>query len=89
VVVVDVVDQLDLSRLRDRYRADGCGRAAHDPSWALAPKVVDVINPGVAVARRADLAGPAALRRGERLAGALTAQSLPQALRRLGDARFA
>jgi transposase len=34
--VIDVVDQLDLSRFRDAYRADGHGRAAYDPAMMVA-----------------------------------------------------
>jgi transposase len=34
--VMDVVEQLDLSELYADYRADGWGRAAHDPSMMLA-----------------------------------------------------
>jgi transposase len=34
--VIDVVDQLDLSRFRDSYRADGHGRAAYDPAMMVA-----------------------------------------------------
>ena len=33
--VVDVVDQLDLSRFRAAYRADGHGRAAYDPAMLV------------------------------------------------------
>jgi transposase len=34
--VIDVVDQLDLSRFTDSYRADGHGRAAYDPAMMVA-----------------------------------------------------
>jgi len=34
--VIDVVEQLDLSRFRDSYRADGHGRAAYDPAMMVA-----------------------------------------------------
>jgi transposase len=34
--VIDVVDQLDLSRFRAAYRADGHGRAAYDPAVLVA-----------------------------------------------------
>jgi hypothetical protein len=34
--LLDVVDELDLSELYAAYRADGWGRAAHDPSMMLA-----------------------------------------------------
>jgi len=34
--VIDVVDQLDLSRFRAAYRADGHGRAAYDPAALVA-----------------------------------------------------
>ena len=30
--VIEVVDTLDLSEIRGVYRADGSGRAAHDPA---------------------------------------------------------
>ncbi|MDP9335021.1 MAG: transposase, partial [Actinomycetota bacterium] len=33
--VIDVVDQLDLSRFRASYRADGHGRAAYDPAMMV------------------------------------------------------
>jgi transposase len=33
--VLDVVDQLDLGPFRAAYRADGHGRAAHDPKMLL------------------------------------------------------
>ena len=34
--VIDVVDELDLSRFRAAYRADGHGRAAYDPAVLVA-----------------------------------------------------
>ena len=34
--VIDVVDQLDLSRFRAAYRADGHGRPAYDPAVLVA-----------------------------------------------------
>ncbi len=34
--VIDVVDQLDLSRFRAAYRADGHGRPAYDPAMLVA-----------------------------------------------------
>src|SRR5947209_17612957 len=34
--VIDVLEQLDMSRFRDSYRADGLGRAAYDPAMMVA-----------------------------------------------------
>lgn len=35
-VVIDAVEQLDLTRIRDRYRTDGWGAAAYDPAMMVA-----------------------------------------------------
>ena len=48
LVLLDVVDQLDLSGLYEHYRSDGLGRAAYEPpSWCRSSFMQALATAGV------------------------------------------